>query len=80
MPVAPLSQWFGPSDFAGRRKGVTGQSHLVLVALKKPSAGLKAPPESQNQAPVMLFLKGFWHIRPLRRRNRQPWERYFVIG
>ena len=42
MPVAALSQWLRASDFTGRRKGVTGQSHLHLGALKKDSTGLKA--------------------------------------
>ena len=42
MPVVMLSQWLWASYSAGRRMGVTGQSHPVAEGLKKPPTGLGA--------------------------------------
>lgn len=71
MPVVALSQWLRASDFIGRRKGVTGQSHLHLGALKKDLTRLKATPRIASFGLSGPISSGFDAGLLLRR--RRPW-------
>jgi hypothetical protein len=80
MPVVALSQWLRASDFIGRRKGVTGQSHLHRGALKKDLTRLKATRESQASASQALFRQGLTQVWPPQDAAAVPISGSYVIG